>query len=176
MLQRIAVFIAALSFAFPALAQSPQPTAALTFQAWKDQQVLEAQNQVLRASSHIVQVRAAKPGSSDSKETAALPSSRVKKAGDGDQVALADKDLKRAQESLEAAGSLQLEDYIAIYLPSLQDQPEAAAKLVEKLTKEELAEITKGLIRKGSKLSDTKRNARGITVEPLTVSAGTRTN
>ncbi len=160
-----------LSFLFlsaPAFAQEPQFTA-LTFQAWKDQQVLDAQNQALRASARMNQIKAGKGTSSESKDSAALPSNRIKKAGNGDQLSIAEKDLVRAQETMTSAANLQLADYINIYLPTLQDQPDAAAKLVDQLTKEELAEITKGLIRKGSPTSDTRRNVGGITAEALAV-------
>jgi hypothetical protein len=136
-------------------------TAPLTFQDWKEQQVLESQNQVLRTSTRISQIKTGKPAKSDSKDasTPALPPNRrVKKTSESDQLAIAEKDQKNAQESLEAARALQFDDYITIYLPTLQDQPEAVDKLAEKLSKDELAEIFKGLIKHGAKTNDTKRS------------------
>jgi hypothetical protein len=158
--------VALLIAAIPAFGQEPQ-VVALTFQAWKDQQVLEAQNQILRISARLNQLKNGKASGTESKETANLPSNRLKKVGEADSLALAEKDLKRAQESMETATGLQFENYIDIYLPSLQDQPEAAAKLIEKLSKEELMEITKALLRKGSRTSDARRNAGRVTGEGL---------
>ena len=140
-----------------AFAQEPQVTA-FSFQDWKEQQVLEAQNQMLRTSSRINGLKAAKSGKTDNKESAVLPNSRIKKAPITDSVAEAEKELKRAQESLEAANGLQLDDYINVYLPTLQEQPEALNRLADKLTKEELSEIFKGFLKKGTRPSDAKRN------------------
>ena len=138
--------------------QEPQVTA-LGFQAWKEQQVLEAQNQTLRNSSRISQLRANKPAGKESKEaTGSLSNSRIKKAPEQDTLAGAERDLKRAQETLENANELQFEDYIVIYLPTLQDQPEALSKLADKLSKDELAEIFKVMYTKGARGSDAKRN------------------
>jgi hypothetical protein len=129
------------------------------FQAWKEQQILEAQNQMLRTSSRITQVKSNKGSTGSAKEAAVnLPNSRIKKTADSDSVALAERDLKRAQESLETASGLQLDDYISIYLPTLQDQPEALNKLAEKLTKEELAAIFKVTYAKGPHAPDARRN------------------
>jgi hypothetical protein len=133
---------------------------AYSFQEWKEQQVLEAQNQMLRLSSHISQLKTGKPSPHDTKDSAPanLPNSRIKKSTESDTMAIAERDLKRAQESLESASLLQLDDYISIYLPTLQDQPEALSKLADKMSKEQLAEIFKNTYSKGSKTSDAKRN------------------
>jgi hypothetical protein len=141
-----------------AYGQEPQ-VKVFGFEDWKQQQVLEAQNQMLRISSRIAQLKSNKSGSA-AKESAvtSLPNGRIKKSNDSDTVAVAERDLKRAQESLETAGSLQVDDYISIYLPTLQDQPEALDRLAEKLSKEELAEIFKGTYKKGTHASDAKRN------------------
>lgn len=153
------VLVCLLTLGVLGFAQEPQ-TPALTFQSWKEQQILEAQNQMLRISSRINQIKSAKPGKGDAHEAAlsGLPSSRVRKAPDTDPLATAEKDLKRGQESLDAANSLQLDDYISIYLPTLQDQPGALDKLAEKLSKEELAEIFKGMLKRNSRPIDAKRN------------------
>lgn len=155
------------------LAQEPS-VPALTFQAWKDQQVLEAQNQILRASNRVATVKNSKGAPVESKDSGALPSSRVKKANDLDLISNSEKDLKRSQESMQTATALQFEDYINIYLPTLQNEPEALNRLTEKLSKEELAEITKHLISKGSKGNDAKRSG-SATLEGLAVSSRTKT-
>lgn len=93
---------------------APEP---LSFNTWKQQQVLEAQNQLLRAQSD---------------RNSADP----------------EKELLRAQDRLEAAKSLQLEEYVSIYLSTLASQPEMLDKLAEKLSKEELAVLLKQLLSK----------------------------
>lgn len=131
---------------------------ALSFHTWKEQQVLEAQNQMLRVSSRINQLKSSKGTLGSNKDSAvSLPNNRIKKAAETDSLAAAERDLKRAQETLESAGGLQLDDYINIYLPTLQDNPDALNKLADKLSKEELAEIFKMTYLKKDR--DTKRNS-----------------
>lgn len=153
------VLILLLTFGALGFAQEPQ-TSALTFQSWKEQQVLEAQNQMLRISARINQLKTSRNGKVDGKDESLgkLPSPRLKKS-EVDPILSAEKELKRGQESLDAANSLQLEDYISIYLPTLQDQPGALDKLAEKLSKEELAEIFKGVLKRNPRTIDAKRNS-----------------
>lgn len=156
----IYIIILALTLAGPA-AFAQDPSAAgpkpLTFAAWRDQQVLEGQNQVLRASARVAQLKSGKTAGKF-QEPADLPSNtKVKKVGDSETLAAAEQDLKRAQETAETASKAQFEDYVEVYIPSLMDRPEAVQKLAEKLTREELIEIFKLLMRKPSP-SDAKRN------------------
>lgn len=132
------------------LAFAQEPMAGKSFQSWKDLQVLEAQNQVLRVSARISQIRAGKGANTNVKDLSNVPAGRVKTASDADALSLAEKDLKRARESLEAANALELEDYVNIYLPSLEAQPEALNALLQKLTKDEMAEILKVVLLKNS--------------------------
>lgn len=148
-------------FAFGAsvFAQEPQVNP-LTFQSWKEQQVLESQNQVLRVSARIAHLRSGKGGTSGTKDSIPLPSSKIKKS-EMDSVLAAEKDLRRAQDSLKAATELTLEEYIAIYLPTLRESPESLQTLSQKMSKEELAEIFKVLLRKDIP-PDTKRNSSSL--------------
>jgi hypothetical protein len=124
----------------------------LLFQAWKNQQILEAQNQVLRSSAKISMLKTTKSASSAS---AQLPTTRVKSS---DPLISAEKDLRRAQESLTNAQNLAFEDYVTIYIPTLHDQPETVARLAEKLSHDELVDVVKFLVRQAPRL-DAKRNA-----------------
>lgn len=139
----------------------PEPTAASiqpkSFQTWKDLQVLEAQNQLLRAGARMSQARSGKGTKAAVKEQAPLPSSRLKAAAE-DPVGSAEKEVVRAKESLEAANALDLSDYVNVYLPSLESQPDVLASLLQKLSKEELAEILKIVLTKNSRF-DAKRNS-----------------
>jgi len=151
-------FVFALLFcSFSALAL-PEPVAfqPKTFQSWKDLQVLEAQNQLLRAGARVSQAKSGKGGKNDIKEQTPLPSGRVKTAAE-DPMSAAEKEVRRAKESLEAAQGLDLSDYVNVYLPSLESQPEALAALIQKLSKEDLGEILKIMLTKNSRF-DTKRN------------------
>jgi hypothetical protein len=140
---------------------------ALSFQTWKDQQVLEAQNQILRASARITQIKSGKSSpASDRDDKGALHSSRFKKTN-GDSLAAAERDLKRGQENIDAANQLQFTDYINVYLVSLQDQPEALTKLAEKMSKDELLEVTKALIRKASRQTNAQRNSVSSNLDPV---------
>ncbi len=162
MLKSLSIAIS-LIFSLSALAQEPLP-AILNFQAWKEQQVLEAQNQTLRVSARISQLKSAKGGSSSAKEVN-LPNAKVKKT-ESDSVSAAERDLRRSQESLQIAGGLTLEDYVTVYLPTLQGQPEALQALAQKLSKDELAEIFKVLVGKGQGAADAKRNG-ALAGDPL---------
>jgi hypothetical protein len=137
-----------------AFAQDSLPPV-LTLQAWKEQQVLEAQNQVLRASARLAQMKNSKHNSA-TKESLKIGSNRVKQV-EIDPATAAERELRRAQEGLTSAQNYGLDEYIAIYLPTLSDQAEAINTLTNRLSKEELAEIVKGLLRRDSP-SDTKRN------------------
>ena len=153
MIRTITLFLS-LVFTTAALGQEPQ-IMVFTFQSWKEQQILEAQNQTLRVSARIAQLKTGK--SAAAKDSAPVPASSKFKKSESDSVAAAEKDLRRAQESLKAANDLNIEDYISVYLPSLRENPEALQALSLKMSKEELAEIFKLMLRKDSP-SDTKRN------------------
>lgn len=151
------------------MAQEPS-VASLTFQAWKDQQVLEAQNQILRASNRVANAKNTKVAQSEGKDSSALPSSRVKKSNDVDLMSIAEKDLKRSQESMQTATALEFEDYINIYLPTLQNEPAALTRLTEKLSKEDLAEIAKRLISRGAGANNAQ-HCNSVAVEPFPLSS-----
>ncbi len=132
----------------------------MNFQTWRTQQVLEAQNQTLRIAARISQIKTGKTSSENkSAGSSSFQNSHLKTTTDSESLAVVERDLKRAQDSLQAANSLQLDDYISIYLPTLQDQPEDVKALAEKLSKEDLAEIFISLVKRGSKTSDSKRHS-----------------
>lgn len=169
-MDKIILALTVLLVSLTAYAQEPSYTA-LNFQAWKEQQILEAQNQALRISARISQLKSAKPGAAGAKEVN-LPSAKIKKT-EADTVAGAERDLRRAQDSLQTANALTLEDYVNVYLPTLQGQPEALQALAQRMSKEELAEIFKALVGKGSLIGDAKRNT-ALTGDPVTVTSRTK--
>lgn len=147
--------LAAGLFTGAVFAQEPQTPAPLTFQQWKDQQVLEAQNQVLRLQARITTLRQTKGASK--KEVASIAGGKLKKVSDTVTLDSAEQDLKRAQESLGIANALAFEDYVEVYVPTLADQPEALQKLSDRLSKEELAEVLRTIMKSRNSL-DAKRN------------------
>lgn len=118
----------------------------LSFRAWKEQEILEAQNQVLRVASRLAVLKSNKASSGGS-ASSPLANGKLKKLSDTDTLSSAEQDLRRAKESLEDAKNLKFEDYVDVYVPTLHNQPEAQQKLAEKMSKEELAELAKGLMR-----------------------------
>ena len=159
---RSLIFLSLLLTGLSAVAQDVVP---LTFQSWKEQQILEAQNQTLRVSARISQLKSTPKGAAAGKKDAPAPvlNSKVKKTEEADPLAAAEKELRRNQESLQAAGDLSLEDYVNIYLPTLQDQPEALRALGQKLSKDELAEIFRLLVITRPNLNDAKHNQSALT-------------
>ncbi len=115
-----------------------------TFAVWKDQQVEVATNGLFKATARMNQLKAGK-----------LP--LTKDTAGKDPLELAEKELRRAKESLETAHKLQMIDYVNIYLPSLEADPENVQKLVDKWSKEELSEVAKLLLLKGN-TTDARRN------------------
>lgn len=154
-----------------AWAQNPIAKA-LTFSAWKDQQVLDAQNQVLRASARLSQLKAGKATrtATDAADLS-LSSNKLKKVADSEALNSAESDVRQAQETLESASKLQFSDYVEVYIPSLADQPDALQKLSEKLTKDELTEIFKALMHKSNPDNASRNTAL---MDGLTVSARTK--
>lgn len=157
MSKKISVLIA-LILSSVAFAQEPQ-FSVFTFQNWKEQQILDAQNQALRISARIGHLKSGK--GSTSKDSTPLPASSKFRKAESDSVAAAERDLRRAQESLKAANELNVEDYVTVYLPTLRENPEALQALAQKMSKEELAEIFKVLLRKEA-APDTRRNSSAL--------------
>lgn len=136
--------------AFPALAEAP-----LKFKAWKEQQILEAQNEVLRISARLHSLKNnPKPEKPQKKDDSTATSLRFDSVPD-----LTDRDLKLAQENLAIAKELSLEDYAEVYVSSLQENPSQFSKLMNSLTREEMSQLMKILVKnKAEGTIDTKRN------------------
>ena len=152
------LFLIALIFSPVAFAQEPL-ISVFTFQNWKEQQILDAQNQALRVSARIGHLKSSK--GTASKDSTPLPANSKFKKSEIDSVAAAERDLRRAQESLKAANDLNIEDYVTVYLPTLREDPEALQALAQKMSKEELAEIFKVLLRQ-EVAPDAKRNSSAL--------------
>lgn len=93
---------------------TPPVQGPLTFVAWKQQQVSDAQSQIQKLT-----------------------------ASQADE-----KTLARAREALATTSELTLEEYISVYLPSLQDDRQSIVKLLEQLNKDETADIVNSLLKR----------------------------
>lgn len=120
----------------------------MKYKGWKESQILEAQNEVLRISSKLKQSRG-----QAKVERASLNDERLEKSPE-----VTEKDLKRAQEQLEFARQLSFQDYAEVYVSGLQQNPEQFSKLVDSLSREELSQIMKILMKsKSPETNDAKR-------------------
>lgn len=141
----------------------------MTFKAWKDQKVIEAQNLSTRLNNRIVLLKAGKikpeelaaefPQFANENESAAL-TKRAQKLRGNDLTTRLERELARAQKTLEFARDLTLQEYAVGYLNQFQDYPDAIAKMTSKLSKEELADLVKALLDSSSPTLDTRKNDR----------------
>lgn len=138
----------------------------LKFKTWKEQQILEAQNEVLRIS---VRLKSQKTNPKIEKFTVDDDIATSPRFDKGPEIT--DKDLRRAQENLEFAKVLTVEDYADVYIPGLQQNPEQFSKLMESLSKEELSQLMRILMKnKAQEANDNKRN-KAILPGPVSISS-----
>lgn len=115
----------------------------LKFKAWKEQQIVEAQNEVLRISARLhsqkTTPKAEKPGSADAE---LIGNHRFQTAPE-----VTDRDLKMAQETLEISKEFTIEDYAEVYVSGLQEDSDQFAKLMNSLSKDEITQLMKILVK-----------------------------
>lgn len=132
------------------------PTEPLKFKTWKEQQIMEAQNEVLRISARL----------------------RIQKnTPKTDTPEVSSSDLKNARETLQIAKEFTIEDYADVYVANLQDDPDQFSKLMNSLTKDEMAQLMKVLVKnKASEIPEETNDAkRGkATVSPTLASSTPR--
>lgn len=135
---------------------------ALSFKAWKEQQVLMAQNKLLRISAELEVIKPSTEPKKDSPEKESLKekaAQRFYRAQGKSQVDRLKTELKLAKNSVETATELTFDDYIAVYLPTLTHTPEAIDTLVESMSREEISKILKEVLKKQSDQRDKKANS-----------------
>ncbi len=94
------------------LAQEPS---IMPFKAWKEQQLVEARNQVVRLNNKIALEKEVDP-----------------------KIEL---EVQRANETFQSAKELSLAEYSAAYLAKFRNQPQALSALVKRLSKQETSEL-----------------------------------
>jgi hypothetical protein len=150
--------VAVLTFAVTSQAQGPS-TEPLSFKSWKEQQIIEAQNHVARISNRLVLLKAGKVQAEEvsaefnnflseklSSETPKLTSKAQKFSSKDVQMRL-EMELSRTQKGLDYAKELGLSEYFLGYLVQFQENPEAIAAVAGRLSKEEVAELLKALLK-----------------------------
>lgn len=142
----------------PHLGMAQEPNAPLTFKAWREQQVVDAQNQLARLSNKIVLVKsgrmkaeeamadATQGGESDSAELQGL-TARAQRAAAKDSLERLDRELQRARKAVEMTKDLGVQDYFIGYLSQFQNNSEALSQAASKLSKEEVTELLRSLLR-----------------------------
>ncbi len=116
---------------------APQPAseAPQIYKIWKDQQIVEAKNNVVRIANKITLARA---GKLPEKELQALqPLERM------------DNELRVAQENLQIAQELSVEDYFVVYLSRFKSRPDAIQSVASRMSKDEVAELIRAMLNRG---------------------------
>jgi len=146
-----------LVFAITLVAKAEDSPQALSFKAWKEQQVLSAQNRLLRVSVELDQLKEShEPKESKDKEATSKEKAleRFQKTQVKSELTRATKELAMAKQAVESASDLTLDDYVTIYLPTLSQAPEAIEALVGSMTKEELAQVFSEILKRQSDQRD----------------------
>jgi len=115
---------------------SPQPTTENPhiYKVWRDQQIVEAKNNVVRIANKITLARA---GKLPATEMQAKPLERL------------DNELRVAQENLQIAQELSVEDYFVVYLSRFKSRPDAIQSVASRMSKEEVAELIRAMLNRG---------------------------
>ena len=151
MTKSISMLVLLLGITAPVLAQSPNtktPTInketnaelPLSYRVWKEQQILDAQNSLLRAQSSLRQNM------------------------DSDTRGRIEKEVRRASDQVDAAKEFNVEEYLAIYLSKFQDRSDLVLQMIDKLSKEEAKEILTGTFRKAFQPNNAKQKQTNLVV------------
>lgn len=111
----------------------------LSYRAWKEQQVLDAQNALLRAQNALRQA-------------------------DSDSRVRFEKDVKRASDLVDVSKEFTVEEYLTIYLSKYQDRADLVLQMFEKLSKEEAKEILTGTFRRAFQSNNAKQKPASLMV------------
>ena len=141
----------------------------LSFHLWKERQIVEAKNQVVRLSNRIHLLKTGRykleAGALDLKEPLLgeqgeqeyeslknkeknIDEETLKKAEEKVLKTAQDR-MKTALENLQYAKELNIDDYLAVYLSQYKEDDESLKKLIKKLSDQELLELVKSQIANG---------------------------
>lgn len=148
----------------------------LNFTSWKEQQILHAQNKVLRLSAKLYEINHGRVPKTDEAATQEVenlklsPSEKITKTEESPRQHV-ERQLKGAEENLEIAKELSLDDYISVYLPKIAKNPELFQKLKDQLSRQELSQLLSAMVQKSqseeaSALHQSEEYASGVAVVP----------
>lgn len=103
----------------------------LSYEQWKAQQVLDAQNRATRLANQLILLK-------NSKSLKAI------------EVTRAEADLRNAMQNSEVVRDLSLEDYFTVYLAQYADKPRALEKAATSLNPAQVAELLQLLLKSKS--------------------------
>lgn len=183
---RIALFVVLMTVSSLALAKTADPSqtapadnsasAILNFTAWKEQQILHAQNKVLRLSAKLYEINHGRTPKTDEAATHEVEklkissSEKITKTEESPRQQV-ERQLKGAEENLEIAKELSLDDYISVYLPKIAKNPELFQRLKDQLSRQELSQLLSAMVQKSqseeaSALHQSEEYASGVAVVP----------
>lgn len=168
------VILILLSCGLSALAEESEK-APLAFSRWKEKQILEARNSVVRLSNKIRLLKSGQYSSEERVEEQLVVEGKVtdgeaqqqvlevveevssSKAKEEPQTSQLDlkpvidetqKSLERAVQSLQFCKELSVEDYFAVYLNQFKDNPQALMAVAKQMKPDEVSELLKIILRK----------------------------
>ena len=151
-IKSISTLVLLLAFSLSGVAQSPpnnrqtvvkekesSAELPLSYRAWKEQQVLDAQNSLLRAQNALRQ-------------------------SESDARVRLEKEVRRATDQVDAAKEFSVEEYLSIYLSKYQERSDLVLQMIEKVSKEEAKEILTGTFRKAFQPNNAKQKQPSLMV------------
>ncbi|MCB0357256.1 MAG: hypothetical protein KDD40_09630 [Bdellovibrionales bacterium] len=149
-MKRMLMLVIFLSFTFQGMAEEvPLEAKAVSFNKWKQLQVVEAQNKVVRLSNLLLLLKSEKytlenslpQVANESKQDIQIPEKQQQEL-----IGQTEGQLKTAVASLDFAKELTLNDYFSVYLRQFKDNKSALEALAQDMDKSEIAEVLSSLI------------------------------
>lgn len=152
-----------------AVAQSPS-TDPLSFKSWKEQQQVEAQNQLTRVNNRLVLLKAGKlkpedvvvefNGFGENDRDVPKLTARAQKITSNDILARLEREQSRSQKNVEFAKDLGIAEYFQGYLIQFQENQAALAQIAGRLSKDEVIELLKVVLKSNHQSSNPGRSER----------------
>ncbi len=138
-----------------ALAAPKASDSPIVFKSWKEQQLIEARNNVVRMANKITLFRAGKVSEQEiiqelSANNIDAESTSVQKANSQKPIERLENELRVAQENLQIAQELTVEDYFIVYLSQFRSKPDAIQSVASRMSKDEVAELIRAMLNRGA--------------------------
>lgn len=120
------------------------------YSRWKEEQIISAQNKVVRLSNLLLLLKSEKFDISQTIPEVAQESKQEIQIPESQQlelIAQAESDLSEAVAALEVVRDLTMKDYFTVYLQQFKNDPSAIQQLATEMDKTEIAEILMSLVR-----------------------------